>query len=102
MGNMHYKITRSDGVPIEAGYGVETVCEENDCDEQIDRGLAYLCGETPGGDEYGCGGYFCGSHLYAAPEGQHGERCNRCRDNGTEPEDSSADAMTVTFAHNGG
>lgn len=63
MGYAYYEITRN-GETIEAGYGVETVCEQDGCKAQIDRGLAHLCGNTPGGDEYGCGGYFCGSHLY--------------------------------------
>jgi hypothetical protein len=63
MGNAYYEIYRN-GQKIEAGYGVETVCEEDNCEEKIDRGLAYLCGELPGGDEYGCGGYYCGKHLY--------------------------------------
>ncbi|MBO8189222.1 hypothetical protein [Streptomyces spirodelae] len=63
MGNMHYEIYR-DGERLDAGYGVEAVCEETGCQEQIDRGLAYLCGSTPGGDEYGCGRYYCGKHLY--------------------------------------
>ncbi|MEU0786307.1 hypothetical protein ABZ341_32600 [Streptomyces sp. NPDC006173] len=67
MGYAHYTITRN-GEQIEAGYGVGTVCESDTCEEQIDRGLAHLCGATPGGDEYGCGGYFCGQHLYMAPE----------------------------------
>ncbi|KEF04633.1 MULTISPECIES: hypothetical protein [Streptomyces] len=73
------------------------MCEEPGCEKQIDRGLAYLCGETPGDDEYGCGGYFCGEHLYMAPEGQHGERCIRCRDNGADPLENSPDAMVATF-----
>jgi hypothetical protein len=77
MGYMQYKITRN-GETIQAGYGIETVCEEDGCTGQIDRGLGYLCGQDLGGDEYGCGGYFCGSHLYGAPEGEHGERCARC------------------------
>jgi len=63
MGYAYYEITHN-GEKIEAGYSVEAVCEEDGCDEKIDRGLAYLCGKFPGGDEHGCGGYFCGQHLY--------------------------------------
>ncbi|MFE7906473.1 hypothetical protein [Streptomyces albogriseolus] len=63
MGYAHYEITRN-GETIQAGYTVPTICEEDGCNEQIDRGLAHLCGATPGGDEYGCGGYYCGQHLY--------------------------------------
>ncbi|MFH8751100.1 hypothetical protein ACH4GK_31835 [Streptomyces rimosus] len=96
MGYAYYEIYR-DGEKIQAGYSVEAVCEEPGCEEQIDRGLAYLCGETPGGDEGGCGGYFCGEHLYMAHEGQHGERCIRCHDKGTDPLETSPDAMVATF-----
>jgi hypothetical protein len=63
MGYAYYEITRN-GETIQAGYTVPTICEEDGCNEQIDRGLAHLCGATPGGDEYGCGGYYCGQHLY--------------------------------------
>ncbi|AWT42574.1 MULTISPECIES: hypothetical protein [Streptomyces] len=63
MGYAYYEITRN-GETIQAGYSVEVVCEEDGCDEKIDRGLAHLCGAQPGGDEYGCGGYYCGHHLY--------------------------------------
>lgn len=56
MGYMHYEITRN-GEAIQAGYGVETICEEDGCEERINRGLGCLCGQDPGGDEYGCGGY---------------------------------------------
>jgi hypothetical protein len=48
----------------EAGYMVEDICNEDGCTTEIDRGLGYLCGQTPGGDEYGCGGYYCGAHLF--------------------------------------
>lgn len=62
MGYASYEITRN-GEKIQAGYGVEAECEKDGCTERIDRGLAHLCGQTPGGDEYGCGGYFCEQHL---------------------------------------
>lgn len=63
----------------EAGYGVNAVCDDPTCTIPIDRGMAYLCGNTPGGDEYGCGGYFCGRHLYGGPEGSAGGQCRSCR-----------------------
>jgi hypothetical protein len=78
MGYARYEIYRN-GEKIDAGYDVETVCEEDGCDEQIDRGLAHLCGERPGGDEHGCGGYYCGQHLYLAPGPGMGDLCSRCR-----------------------
>ena len=76
MGYAHYEIIRN-GQQIEAGYAVETVCEKPGCTEKIHRGLAYLCGQTPGGDEYGCGGYFCDTHLHAD---QLCEHCSEAAD----------------------
>jgi hypothetical protein len=72
MGYAHYEITRPNGDRIEAGYSVETVCEEPGCKAKIDRGLAYLCGKDPRGDEHGCSGYFCEQHLYGD------NQCARC------------------------
>ncbi|MFB6392583.1 hypothetical protein [Polymorphospora lycopeni] len=63
----------------EAGYDVPDTCNLDGCNEQIDRGMAYLCGEEPGGDEYGCGGYFCYGHLfYAYPPDGKPQRCPAC------------------------
>lgn len=56
-----------------AGYGVPCQCEYPGCKSRIDRGLGHLCGEDPGGGESGCGLYFCGKHLYCAPQ-----LCERC------------------------
>ena len=67
MGFAYYEIN---GKPC--GYGVEATCEEPGCDAKIDRGLAYLCGRIPGGDDTHCGGYFCAAHLYLD------QRCRRC------------------------
>lgn len=71
MGYAAYEVYRN-GEKIEAGYAVEAVCDKDGCNEKIDRGLAYLCGQTPGGDEFGCGGYFCGQHLTG------GQQCQPC------------------------
>lgn len=79
MGYARYEIHRN-GQKIEAGYDVQAVCEEDGCTEKIDRGLAYLCGETPGGDEHGCGGYYCGSHLYMTLMEGVGDLCKRCKE----------------------
>lgn len=78
MGYALYEIIRN-GETIEAGYSVETVCEEDGCIEQIDRGLAHLCGAHPGGDEYGCGGYYCGQHMCGGVGPAEGQ-CQRCSD----------------------
>lgn len=76
MGYSHYIL--ADG--REAGYSVEATCDQDMCNADIDRGLAYLCGATPGGDEYGCGMYFCQeSHLFDGPvSGAH--QCGACRE----------------------
>lgn len=42
------------------GYGVPCKCEHPDCDKDIDRGLAYRCGDL--GDD-GCNLFFCTDHL---------------------------------------
>jgi hypothetical protein len=65
----------SDGRPI--GYGVEATCDEDGCTEQIDRGMAYLCGDLDG--QSGCGRYFCATHLlFACPPNGLGQLCPTC------------------------
>jgi hypothetical protein len=76
MGYASYEITRN-GETIQAGYGIDAVCEQEGCEEQIDRGLGRLCGAEPGGDEYGCGGYFCGEHLFGGVGSAQG-LCGGC------------------------
>lgn len=97
MGYMHYEISRN-GEKIEAGYGVEATCEERGCKEKIDRGLYHLCGNTPGGDEYGCGGYFCDNHLFLGSGAPVSEGlCRDCsdryeREHGNADESETVDA----------
>jgi hypothetical protein len=62
----------------EIGYGVEAICDQPGCEEEIDHGIAYCCGGVDGiqnagmdGEPY-CGGFFCGKHLYA------GGVCEKC------------------------
>ena len=45
------------------GYGVPSVCDFPTCNTQIDRGIGYVCGGDVQGGEWGCGLYFCESHL---------------------------------------
>lgn len=59
-----------------AGYGVPCQCEHPDCKARIDRGLAHVCGDDPGGGEHGCGLYFCGKHLLVGTG--RGQLCERC------------------------
>lgn len=54
------------------GYGVPAKCDHPDCTKQIDRGLSHVCGGQPYGGEYGCGLYFCETHL------ECGTLCERC------------------------
>lgn len=54
------------------GYSVDAECDKPGCTEKIDRGLAFLCGdlsEVLHGSGYGCGKYFCHSHLFFADLG---------------------------------
>lgn len=62
------------------GYGVPAYCDHPDCNEEIDRGLSYVCGGEPYGGDEGCGLYFCWRHLLYATEGP--QRCERCIDGG--------------------
>ena len=72
----------TDGRGRRIGYAVRAKCDHRGCKEKIDRGLAYVCGGMHGGDEHGCGGYFCGKHRKAIPTGSAGpkyvEVCFKC------------------------
>ena len=71
MGYAHYDTPLGD-----SGYAVEDICNQDGCATQIDRGLAYLCGDRPGYEsEDACGRWFCGEHLFCGPDGQ---RCGSC------------------------
>jgi hypothetical protein len=65
----------------DVGYGVPAWCDHPKCNEKIDRGLAYVCGNQPYGGETGCGLYFCGQHLRMGRCGEDGDpnmHCPRC------------------------
>jgi hypothetical protein len=69
----------------EVGYGVSATCDEEGCNERIDRGIAYVCGGMHDGGNHGCGRYFCGEHLYFVnrPEKvraneESGQLCGEC------------------------
>ena len=59
------------------GYGVPAYCDHPECWVEIDRGLAYVCGDAPYGGEHGCGLYFCSRHLGYYSENKNGV-CKRC------------------------
>lgn len=64
------------------GYGVPAPCDQPDCGEKIDRGLAYGCGGEPFGGEDGCGLFFCGDHMLGGGQPQ---LCERCEAGNPEP-----------------
>lgn len=67
------------------GYGVPSICDHPGCQEEIDRGLAYVCCEQqPFGGEDGCGLFFCDSHR------NYLGQCVRC-EKGKEPFDPKPD-----------
>ncbi len=68
-----------EGRPI--GYAVDATCDQEGCEEEIHRGLAYACGEMHGQNEDDCEGYFCYDHLIITERGQ---RCAACACNGGE------------------
>ena len=65
------------GVERWAGYGVPAICDQPGCDEEIDRGMGFKCGdlgednfgEHRGGDCMGCGLYFCRAHAFGDHRG---------------------------------
>jgi hypothetical protein len=59
------------------GYAVQAVCDQEGCEEKIDRGLAYVCGDMHDGDEHSCGRYFCASHLFMGV-GLPNQMCEAC------------------------
>lgn len=56
----------------DVGYGVPAYCDHPGCNEEIDRGLGYICGSEPDGGDDGCGRFFCGKHMLAY---QHCAKC---------------------------
>jgi len=72
-----------DGVERHLGYGVQCLCDHPKCNEVIDRGLAYLCGQYPGEHHpVGCGRYFCPEHKRGWRRSEdrdtYIEVCGRC------------------------
>ena len=74
---MGWAVGYDDNWGRDIGYGIIAFCDHPDCNEEIDRGLAYVCaGEQLYGGE-GCGLYFCGKHL-ASYKSKLGFSCERC------------------------
>lgn len=77
------------------GYCVPAVCEQPECNKEIDRGVSYACGDEPF-SEFGCDLYFCEEHIndvyFNGDERCMSEEdcdcemirlCDRCKDNKT-------------------
>jgi len=72
--------TDSTGRPI--GYSFEATCDHPGCDEEIDRGLSYVCGDMHGEDEYSCERYFCEKHrqnTVLTDQGNYISVCDECK-----------------------
>jgi hypothetical protein len=65
------------------GYGVPALCDHPGCNEEIDRGLGYVCGADVMGGEHGCGLFFCGHHLLIHEK--RGAVCAACYDRRLRP-----------------
>lgn len=70
---MSWSIGYDDRWKRDIGYGVPAYCDSPGCTEEIDRGLAYVCGGEPYGGEHGCGLYFCDQHHCG-----ENSTCRRC------------------------
>jgi hypothetical protein len=53
----------NDSTGRQIGYAFPATCDEPGCDNEIDRGLAYACGDMHGEGVHYCERYFCYEHL---------------------------------------
>lgn len=61
------------------GYSIPATCDHPDCNNKIDRGLAYACGGMHGESEHTCEKYFCPEHLFSADiDGVYVSVCAAC------------------------
>lgn len=74
---MGWSIGYDDQWERDIGYSVPAICDHPGCNEEIDRGLSYVCGGQPYGGEDGCGLYFCDEHLMIGDDGGP-QMCERC------------------------
>lgn len=63
----------------DVGYGVPAYCDHPECNAEIDRGLAYVCGGEPFGGDEGCGLFFCAEHMAGFDRSQRCECCAKGR-----------------------
>lgn len=64
----------------DVGYGVPAICDYPGCNNEINRGLSYVCGDMHDGGDYGCGLYFCENHLTISDKWGV-SICDRCENN---------------------
>jgi hypothetical protein len=77
---MGWSIGYDNNLERDIGYSVPALCDHPECNEEIDRGLSYVCGGEAFGGEHGCGMHFCPDHLTYAGEARDGvQLCTRCR-----------------------
>jgi len=62
------------------GYYFVAKCDQQGCKVKIDRGLSHVCGNMHGGDELGCGQYYCTQHLICVEtkDGRSDQLCEAC------------------------
>lgn len=88
---MGWSIGFDAGWDRDIGYGVPAFCDFPGCNEEIDRGLAHVCGSEPYGGGRGCGLYFCQKHLNYHIR-LHAKLCPRCERPGRAPYPAKPDA----------
>lgn len=91
---MGWSLGYDDNWKRDIGYGVPALCDHPDCNEEIHRGLAYVCaGQEPYGG-HGCGLFFCETHRsYSINSGTEEDvaiGCERCA-YGEDPFDAKPD-----------
>jgi hypothetical protein len=74
---MGWSLGYDDNWKRDIGYGVPAYCDAPGCNEEINRGLGFVCGGGPYGGEKGCGLFFCSKHQLDGY--QRCSRCNRYR-----------------------
>ena len=77
---MGYAYCGTDSNGRDIGYGIRATCDHPGCEEEIDRGMAYVCGHFHGDDEYSCEKYFCEEHRQNLSDRGRGMICDECKE----------------------
>jgi hypothetical protein len=70
-----------DSAGRDIGYAIEATCDHPGCEEQINRGISYACGQMHGENGVDCEKYFCDAHLRSlviTNNCHHGSCCRVC------------------------